>query len=213
MREICDGINMRNRMAQFAGRASADLHTMIYFRNKVAYEDAYIMRIMANSVSLFIPRYGIETIVYVCEKGDSNGKNPFTFNDDDQSLSNNDIKLRVFDRVRVQIYVETNKNYRQRLVVNVIEPKLHELLNLPMAPQSDELVTIVDGKTQGNVAAAGEEDREEEEETEPESKKRRKGFAAAAVSQKKARKEQQQPAKKKKKTETFVTTEVPSTLD
>lgn len=34
LKKACDKMNQRNRMARFAGRASSDYHTYLFFRNK-----------------------------------------------------------------------------------------------------------------------------------------------------------------------------------
>ena len=40
--EIANNINYRHRMAQYASRASVNLHTHIFFRNKKTEEDGYV---------------------------------------------------------------------------------------------------------------------------------------------------------------------------
>ena len=54
----------RHHQAQLASRSSVELYTHLYFKNKKLVEDAYIVRILKNGVSVLIPKYGIEGIVY-----------------------------------------------------------------------------------------------------------------------------------------------------
>lgn len=58
-------INYRHHQAQLAGRASADLFTVIYFRGKTVREEGRIVRVRQNGVVVLVPRYGVETIAYV----------------------------------------------------------------------------------------------------------------------------------------------------
>jgi len=58
-------INYRHHQAQLAGRASADLFTVIYFRGKTIREEGRIIRVKQNGVVVLVPRYGVEAISYV----------------------------------------------------------------------------------------------------------------------------------------------------
>ena len=49
-----------------------------------------------NGVVVLVPRYGIEGIVYVCEAG---AKNPFAFDQAEETLSSPSCTLRTFDKV------------------------------------------------------------------------------------------------------------------
>lgn len=127
LRALCESLNERHNMAQHADRASAELYTHIYFRDKTVIEDAYIIKITANAVMLFIPRYGIEGIVYVCEPDE---KSLFTYNNDTETLElkSHNIKLRMFDKVKAKICVKTFANYRRKLHVMIVDPPLDKFL-------------------------------------------------------------------------------------
>ncbi|KAI4314665.1 hypothetical protein L6164_027553 [Bauhinia variegata] len=69
---IADNLNYRHRNAQMAGRASVELHTLIYFRNRPTDTEARIVKIRTNGFIVFVPKYGIEGPVYLttrAEKG------------------------------------------------------------------------------------------------------------------------------------------------
>ena len=68
MRALCDNINKRHLMSQLAGRASVNLHTHIYFRNRVVIEEAVIMKLRANGVVVLVPRFGIEGMVFLAPR-------------------------------------------------------------------------------------------------------------------------------------------------
>merc|ERR1712228_175534 len=65
----CEQINLKHRMAQWAGRASADLHTFLYFSGKgKTPAEAIITRIRRSGMQAVIPRYGIEGVLAMPEE-------------------------------------------------------------------------------------------------------------------------------------------------
>lgn len=88
--ELCHNLNYRNRMAQYAGRASVALHTHVsiclfyyvtvyefinnekfscflqmFFRDRVQDEEGYVLYVRKNALQILIPRYGLEGTLYV----------------------------------------------------------------------------------------------------------------------------------------------------
>ena len=49
---VANNINYRHRMAQYAGRSSVNLHTHIFFRNRVRDEEGYILFVQQNAVQV-----------------------------------------------------------------------------------------------------------------------------------------------------------------
>ena len=45
LRALCDNLNARHRNAQMAGRASVELHTLIFFRDRQVVADARITKV------------------------------------------------------------------------------------------------------------------------------------------------------------------------
>jgi len=56
MKELCDVLNNRNRMAQQAGRSSVEVYTNLFFRDKIMEDEAYVVRVMKNGFSVLIPK-------------------------------------------------------------------------------------------------------------------------------------------------------------
>uniref|UniRef100_A0A803LNN6 Exosome complex exonuclease RRP44 homolog A n=1 Tax=Chenopodium quinoa TaxID=63459 RepID=A0A803LNN6_CHEQI len=54
---IADNLNYRHRNAQMAGRASVELHTLIYFRKRPTDTEARIVKIRSNGFIVFVPKY------------------------------------------------------------------------------------------------------------------------------------------------------------
>lgn len=70
MNQFAESINVRYRCAQYAGRASTQLHTVLLFKkegDKVE-ERARIIRILGNGLVVLVPRYGVEGIVQIDEE-------------------------------------------------------------------------------------------------------------------------------------------------
>jgi exosome complex exonuclease DIS3/RRP44 len=61
MTKICDQMNMRNRMARYASRASSDYHTYQFFKDRDAPEKAIITQIDGESATLMLIKYGLES--------------------------------------------------------------------------------------------------------------------------------------------------------
>lgn len=124
-RETCEVINHRHRMAQFASRASAELYTLIFFRDKDVEEDAVITDVRSNSVSVFVPKYGTEgRIVLWKENKDDDAPvtpNPYVFDEEKLTIQGEGRALKIFDKVRVRIYVQTSKFRRQWLVIELAD--------------------------------------------------------------------------------------------
>ncbi|KAJ8027840.1 Exosome complex exonuclease RRP44 [Holothuria leucospilota] len=132
MQDICKNLNYRHKMAQYAGRSSVELHTHIFFRDKVTIEDGYILFIRKNALQVFIPKYGFEGTLYLKEKGKDS---IFTYNEQEPSQSAGHIKFRLFDKVLVQISTETTNLQHQRLRLQLVQPEVPGF-SVPRTPAS-----------------------------------------------------------------------------
>lgn len=63
MTKICDQMNMRNRMARYASRASSDYHTYQFFKGRDSPEQAIFTQIDTETTTLMLIKYGLETKV------------------------------------------------------------------------------------------------------------------------------------------------------
>lgn len=121
MKELCDNLNFRNRMAQQASRSSVELFTSLYFKNKVEVEEGRVLRVLKNGIIVLVPKYGIETIVYTSKE--AGGPSPFTYDDEAKSLVAGDVTLKTFDTVKVEITVEGDEHgMRQKMNMKLVEP-------------------------------------------------------------------------------------------
>ena len=138
--EVADTVNVRHRGAQLAARASVELHTLIFFRTGErraggVVADARIVRVRANGVVVFVPRYGIEGAAFYADAaaGWWPGAGEGQVEGGDWTLSPDGCAaappgasaatppVRVFDPVAVRISVdEGGATARARLVLTLV---------------------------------------------------------------------------------------------
>jgi exosome complex exonuclease DIS3/RRP44 len=103
-------------MAQYAGRASVNLHTHIFFKNKKTEEDGYILFVRQNALQILIPKYGLEGTLYI--KSDSG----FTFDEEEPSQKCGDVSLTLFMKVKVQLSLDQSNIQHEKLELKLVEP-------------------------------------------------------------------------------------------
>jgi len=132
----CDVINVKHRNAQWAGRASVDLHTYIYFKKKgPSTADSVVVRVRRNGVQVSIPRFGIEGVVLLKEAD-------YTFDEDKQTLSHKSsaTTISVFDHLLVSIRAD-DTDFRNRTVIEMVRKSSpSEILSYEAAEASRQQV-------------------------------------------------------------------------
>jgi len=58
--DLCSHMNRRHKAAQHASRASTNLHTLLYFKNRPTLEDGYVLSVAADRVVVLVPKYALE---------------------------------------------------------------------------------------------------------------------------------------------------------
>ncbi|KAG4389717.1 hypothetical protein GLYMA_06G143500v4 [Glycine max] len=101
---IADNLNYRHRNAQYAGRASVELHTLIYFRKRPTDTEARIVKIRSNGFFVFVPKYGIEGPVYLTKAEKGSGE--WYVDDQQQKIKKMDGSLSYSVLQTVQIHME-----------------------------------------------------------------------------------------------------------
>jgi len=111
--EQCDKINIKHRMSQWAGRASGDLHTYMFFNRKGAMEaEAIVTRIRRSGMQVMVPRYGIEGVVSMPEVD-------WQMDEEEQcivSRTDSSLRIAVFGHVIVCIEAD-GTDFRNRTVM------------------------------------------------------------------------------------------------
>lgn len=133
LRDQVQNLNYRHRNAQMAGRASAELHTVLFFRNKPTVATARIIRVRKNGMVVFVPQYGIEGPIVLApssrtetgleglmaHKGKgASASAPIAFESDEERqilriTGANQRTFRLFDKCDVRIRVEEGQVCRR----------------------------------------------------------------------------------------------------
>ncbi|GBG71084.1 hypothetical protein CBR_g8384 [Chara braunii] len=122
---IADGLNYRHRNAQMAGRASVELHTVIFFKNRPTDADACIVKVRANGFIAFVPKYGIEGPIYLVGKDappSAQGKE-YILDEVNQCITSNDGQrtYKVLEHVSVHIEVVEPRANQPKLQLSLRE--------------------------------------------------------------------------------------------
>ena len=132
LHDLCANMNRRHRSAQLAGRASVQLHTLIFFDEGDGKEDdAFILDINTSELSepsftVMVPRYGIEGKVKVPLSADDPNlkrepdKHRLVYENKDGTK----LFLQVFDKVKIKIWVRKIQDYQRELVLDLVEPRV-----------------------------------------------------------------------------------------
>uniref|UniRef100_A0A182Q2N5 Protein DIS3 homolog n=1 Tax=Anopheles farauti TaxID=69004 RepID=A0A182Q2N5_9DIPT len=121
---LCNNLNYRNRMAQYAGRASVALHTHLFFRNRSEDEQAYILFIRKNALQILVPKYGFEGTIYVTGKNNEEIKTGvrFVYDEEQQTQRCGKIVFKAFDPVTVRLSLDSTNVQHEKLVFELVEP-------------------------------------------------------------------------------------------
>ena len=129
LHDLCANMNRRHRSAQMAGRASVQLHTLIFFSGGSKDEDAYVLDVetaenIEPSFTVIVPRYGIEGRVHLpIDMEDPKlirepNQHRITYDKDGINAA-----IQVFDKVKVSISAKEVQDHQRELVIELIDPK------------------------------------------------------------------------------------------
>ncbi|KAL3717991.1 hypothetical protein ACJRO7_003171 [Eucalyptus globulus] len=118
---IADNLNYRHRNAQMAGRASVELHTLIYFRKRPTDTEARIVKIRSNGFIVFVPKFGIEGPVYLTERSEKGGGEWFV-DEQQQKIKKMDgsISYGVLQKVNIHMEVVEPQPNRPKLQLALV---------------------------------------------------------------------------------------------
>ncbi|KAL2609132.1 hypothetical protein R1flu_027705 [Riccia fluitans] len=120
---VADNLNYRHRNAQMASRASVELHTLIFFKNRPTDTEARIVRIKSNGLIVFVPKFGIEGPVYLTGKKDTKDESDWIVDEQSQTTVSRDGKYRykVLDKLVIHIEVVEPQPNRPKLQLTLVE--------------------------------------------------------------------------------------------
>ena len=140
---LADNCNRRHLASQLAGRASAALHTHLYFRTRCVVEVGLVIRLKANGAVVLVPRFGLESTVLLGRRSDGSVR-ALLYSAEEQSLSAEagegasasasgggsaaqPLRLRIFQQVKVALFITERVRGRRELAMRVLEPPFHDM--------------------------------------------------------------------------------------
>jgi exosome complex exonuclease DIS3/RRP44 len=86
MEVIVDNMNDRHTNAARCGRSSAQLHTLVFFRDREQIADARVIKVQSNGMIALVPKFGIEGPVYfgAGNSGDDDARAGASLNEEKQ---------------------------------------------------------------------------------------------------------------------------------
>ncbi|ETV87152.1 hypothetical protein H257_02135 [Aphanomyces astaci] len=121
LHELTQGLNRRHLAAQLAGRASVSLHTLLYFANFPTTTDAMINKVRANGIGVLLPRFGIEGMIFLADKGKEAAVVKHDPAHHKLTLLTTNRVLQVFQKVSVKVFVELTFGNRQQLKFELLD--------------------------------------------------------------------------------------------
>lgn len=109
MERICSNINKRHRNAQFAGRASIEYFVGQVLKNgsnQGSIQEGYVMKTFSNGVVIFVPKFGVESLIHLEDLGDPETANysEETFSLEISAKNGKGVKkLSIFDKISVKV--------------------------------------------------------------------------------------------------------------
>ena len=128
VKTLCNHLNHKHKMAQYAARASVRLHTEIFFRDKILVEEGFVLFVNRNALQVLIPKYGVEGMVFFDDGARENKRKTTTqrlavvFDESVPSLSVEEVVFRLFDPVTVRVVVEKSSVQQSRLKLYLVSP-------------------------------------------------------------------------------------------
>ncbi|EKM52263.1 uncharacterized protein PHACADRAFT_211534 [Phanerochaete carnosa HHB-10118-sp] len=121
-------VNRRHRMAQMAGRASVEFYVGLALQGRArqgppVVEDAFVIRVFRNGVGVFVSKLGLEGLVTFTRETSFDAENYQISVPTTATATATTTTVAVFDRVKVQIAVERDKNtQRGKVKMTLVGP-------------------------------------------------------------------------------------------
>jgi exosome complex exonuclease DIS3/RRP44 len=114
---VCKNINVRHRNAQMAGRASVEYYVGQALKHKDVKEEGFVMKIFSNGFVVFVPRFGIESLIRLREMETPEPEADFDAENYVLSIKGGvGRKVELFEKVVVRIRDEVEESTGKRKV-------------------------------------------------------------------------------------------------
>lgn len=131
-------------------RSSAELYTLVFFREQNVMDEAMVIAVKVNGLRVLVPKYGIEGSIRLVSKEEEEKKtSKFKYDATNMSLTSDDVKYKIFDVLKVRIYVKAGKNRREWLVVELADEEGES------APNKNNVVKGSNSNSGGSTNTSG----------------------------------------------------------
>jgi exosome complex exonuclease DIS3/RRP44 len=126
---LCNHLNQRHKNAQYAARASINLHTHLFFKKRDAVEEAFVLFVKKNAIQVLIPKFGLESTIFFDDVKILNGDGGtrrlnVLFSETDPSLTVEGVTFCLFDKLQVGISVERSNIQHSKLRLRLVSPSV-----------------------------------------------------------------------------------------
>ena len=114
---VCRDINVRHRNAQMAGRASIEYYVGQALKGRIIDEEGFVMKIFSNGFVVFVPRFGIESLIRLRDLGTPEPE--AVFDGENYVLTvtgSRNVKVELFQKVKVRISDEQEESTGRRKI-------------------------------------------------------------------------------------------------
>ncbi|GFR81945.1 exosome complex exonuclease RRP44 [Elysia marginata] len=121
IQSLCNNLNFRHKMAQYAGRASVNLHTHLFFKKRVQDEEGHVLFVRKNALQVLIPKYGLEGTVFLNDEGQKSSS-IFVYDEENNTQTAGDVTIHVFDPLIVQLSIDRSNVQHMKLSLKLVKP-------------------------------------------------------------------------------------------
>ncbi|XP_043991668.1 exosome complex exonuclease RRP44 [Gambusia affinis] len=118
---LCNNLNYRHKMSQYAQRASVAFHTQLFFKTRgIINEEGFVLFVRKNAIIVLIPKFGLEGTVFFNSKDKASPS--LVFDEEGPSLKVEQHTFHIFDQVKVTISLDDSNIQHQKIRMALTEP-------------------------------------------------------------------------------------------
>lgn len=141
---LCNNLNYRHKMAQYAQRASVAFHTQLFFKTRgILNEEGFVLFVRKNAIIVLIPKFGLEGTVFF-ESKDKTGPT-LVYDDEGPTLTVLQHTFHIFDKVKVTISLDASNIQHQKIRMALLDPVIPGVSVLAEDCEPPSKKTKVDG--------------------------------------------------------------------
>ncbi|MEQ2265238.1 exosome catalytic subunit dis3, partial [Xenotaenia resolanae] len=118
---LCNNLNYRHKMSQYAQRASVAFHTQLFFKTRgILNEEGFVLFVRKNAIIVLIPKFGLEGTVFFDSKDKASPN--LAFDEEGPTLKVEQHTFHIFDQVKVTISLDDSNIQHQKIRMALTEP-------------------------------------------------------------------------------------------